>query len=523
MRSLIHAKYVYAPGFADADALIVDNKEISWVGQFSTAVNLDLNFDQLIDVPDYFVAPGFVDSHVHLSATGALLTGLNLIGVSTATDALKQIEVFASNCADQILMGHGWEDTNWPDSKLWNVENIIQRIGNRNFYFSRIDVHSAMVNTPMFKGVAITDDHHRVREFVQAEIPAKQRSRDILAALNLAAENGVVSVHENGAPAVSGQADFLDVMNFAKRTDVPHIVGYWGSLDLAEVLSLGAYGAAGDLTVDGSIGSRTALLSENYCDLDLDTEAVHGKEFLSVDQIAAHFIACTKANIQGGFHAIGDLALENVVLGLKKAEQVCGLAAVQSSRHRIEHAEMLNSAHLSYLRSLGVVLSMQPAFDELWGNQNGLYEQRLGFDRMRKMNIFAQIAKAGVSMSFSSDSPVTPIDPWRSIAAAAGHHNLTEQLSTRAAFIAHTRGGWRAAKDDVAGVIAEGAPAHLAFWTAEDCEVMIPDERRRSWSTDERSGTHPLPVLSSKMPECIATIRAGKPIYDPDQIWTDFD
>jgi len=523
MRTLIHAKYVYAPSFADADALIVDNNEISWIGQFAAAVKLDLNIDQLIDVPDYFVAPGFVDSHVHLSATGALLTGLDLIGVPTASDALAKLEVFAANCTDQILMGHGWEDTNWPDTALWTIENIVEIIGNRNFYLSRIDVHSAMVNTPMYQGIVKTDDHHRVREFVQSAIPAKQRRRDIHAALNLASKNGVVSVHENGAPAVSGQADFMDVMNFATRSDVPSIVGYWGSLDLAEVESLGAFGAAGDLTIDGSIGSRTALLKEKYCDVGESSESVNGKEFLTVEQISEHLIACTKANIQGGFHAIGDLALENVVLGLRKAEQVCGLGAMQSSRHRIEHAEMLNSEHLPYLRSLGVVLSMQPVFDELWGSQNGLYEQRLGLERMKKMNTFAQIAKAGVSMSFSSDSPVTPIDPWRSIAAAAGHHNSNEQLSMRAAFIAHTRGGWRAAKDDVAGVIAEGAPAHLAFWKADEFEVTIPDERLRSWSTDERSGTHPLPVLATRMPECIATIRGGKPIYDPNAIWTNFD
>ena len=57
------------------------------------------------------------------------------------------------------------------------------------------------------------------------------------------------------------------------------------------------------------------------------------------------------------------------------------------------------------------------------------------------MNDFAAMAKAGVALAFSSDSPVTPISPWAAVGAAVGHHRRTSAVSARAAYGACTRGG----------------------------------------------------------------------------------
>ena len=70
----------------------------------------------------------------------------------------------------------------------------------------------------------------------------------------------------------------------------------------------------------------------------------------------------------------------------------------------------------------------------------------------------------GVALAFGSDSPVTPLDPWGSVRAAMWHHNPAHRMSVRAAFAAHTRGGWRAVHRDGEGVLAPGAPATFAVW-----------------------------------------------------------
>lgn len=514
MRTLIKAKHVYAPGVSEANCLLVDDNLISWIGQLDSFSHLDLAVDQIVDVSDHFVGPGFVDSHVHLSATGAALTGLDLTKARSAKEAIELLRLHLANTDEEFVIGHGWEDTNWADAFDWNYPTIEQFLGNRKLYLSRIDVHSALVNIPGFQGLVKQEQHHAVRKYVQDNLPSTQRRNQIFAALQHAASQGIVSVHENGGPHVSGEQDFLDVLDIAAQDGLPQVFAYWGSTELAEVKRLNAFGAAGDLTVDGSIGSKTAWLNNPYEHIE-ET----GTAFLSAQQISDHLVGCTNMGIQGGFHAIGDGALDAVVSGIRLAISQVGIAAFRSAKHRIEHAEMLNPAELDFLSQAGVVLSMQPVFDELWGNKNGLYEQRLGALRASQMNTFNAICAAGVTLAFSSDSPVTPIDPWRSIKAATDHHTTKHRISARAAFNAHTRGGWRACGDDNNGVIALGLPANLAVWEVDDYTVKIPDERVRAWSTDERSGTPPLPDLSRKLPSCLLTIRNGAAIFDPNNLW----
>ena len=144
---------------------------------------------------------------------------------------------------------------------------------------------------------------------------------------------------------------------------------------IARARAAGAAGLAGDLCIDGAIGSRTAALTEPYADAD----PTRGARYLDDDEIVGHIVACTRAGLQAGFHCIGDDAVAAAVDGLPPG---CAdrLARPRSARarHRLEHLEMVAAADLSTLAELGVVASVQPAFDALWGRPGELYEQRLG-------------------------------------------------------------------------------------------------------------------------------------------------
>jgi predicted amidohydrolase YtcJ len=114
-----------------------------------------------------------------------------------------------------------------------------------------------------------------------------------------------------------------------------------------------------------------------------------------------------------------------------------------------------------------------------------------------------------------SDSPVTPLGPWQAVQAAAFHHHPSHRISVRAAFSAHTRGGWRAAGTD-GGVLAVGAPATFAVWHVSDLVVQAPDHRVAGWSTDPRSGTPGLPDLTPgvPLPVCLRTVVDGRVVFD---------
>jgi predicted amidohydrolase YtcJ len=133
------------------------------------------------------------------------------------------------------------------------------------------------------------------------------------------------------------------------------------------------------------------------------------------------------------------------------------------------------------------------------------------------MNAWASMSKAGVPLAFGSDTPVTPFAPWAGVRAAAWHHTETERITARAAFNAHTRGGWRAARRDDGGVIALGAPGSIAVWDVPgDLVVQTPDARVAAWSTDPRAGVPQLPDLHPDvdLPTCVLTLVGGEVAFE---------
>ena len=101
------------------------------------------------------------------------------------------------------------------------------------------------------------------------------------------------------------------------------------------------------------------------------------------------------------------------------------------------------------------------------------------------------------------------------VRAAAEHRTTEQRMSVRAAFAAHTRGGWRAAANR-GGVLAPGEPAFLAVWDFEELVVAAPDDRVSAWSTDPRSATPGLPDLSPdrELPNCLRTVVRGRTVFD---------
>jgi predicted amidohydrolase YtcJ len=160
---------------------------------------------------------------------------------------------------------------------------------------------------------------------------------------------------------------------------------------------------------------------------------------------------------------------------------------------------------------------VQPNFDALWGGADGMYAQRLGAQRGSRLNPFALLASQGVPLALGSDAPVTGLDPWVSVRAAVHHHTAGSAVSARAAFVAATRGGWRAAgvSDGKTGTLVPGAPASYAVWDAGTLDVDAPRDAVQRWSTDPRSRVPALPRLgpADALPRCRRTVHRGAVIY----------
>ncbi|MFB8354254.1 amidohydrolase [Streptomyces niveus] len=527
---LLRGGDVHSPADPFATAMVVESGHVAWVGSEGAADSFASGVDETVDLEGALVTPAFTDAHVHTTATGLALTGLDLSGARTLGDALALVRAHRSaHPGDRVLLGHGWDAARWPERRAPGRGELDEAAGGRPLYLTRVDVHSAVVTTALLDLVpGITelagfhqdapltgDAHHAVRAAAHAAVTPAQRTEAQRVARARAASLGIGTLHECAGPDISAEDDFTGLLRLADDEPGPRVHGYWAELisdakGAARIRELGAVGAAGDLFVDGSLGSHTAWLSEPYADAP-HTGAAH----LDAAGIAAHVTACTEAGLQAGFHAIGDAAIGAVVAGTRAAAETLGLARIRAARHRVEHAEMLTPETVAAFAELGLTASVQPAFDAAWGGTTGMYADRLGEERAGTLNPYAALLRAGVPLAFGSDSPVTPLDPWGTIRAAAFHRTPAHRISVRAGFTAHTRGGGRAVGRDDTGVLVPGAPADYAVWRTEELIVQAPDDRVSRWSTDPRSGTPGLPDLTpgAALPRCLRTVVGGRTVF----------
>jgi predicted amidohydrolase YtcJ len=520
---------IYSPGAVDAQAMLVADGLIAWIGDDLSAQTMSA--DIRIDLGGAFVVPGFVDGHIHTTATGQALTGLDLGATATLAEALAAVERHARAAGGRPLIASGWDETRWPERRPPTAAELDRASYGGSVYLVRTDAHSAVASSSLMAavpglpgldgfsptGVLTKDAHHAVRSVALSVVTAAQRRELQRTALRHAAGQGIVAVHEMAGPAISSAEDLQELLALAVSEPLPAVYGFWGELHgIATAHELGAVAAGGDLFCDGSLGSHTAALLEPYDDDPA------GTGYLRYDtaDLVAHILACTEAGLLTGFHAIGDAATSQVVQAMIEAERAVGGARVSGAGHRIEHAELI--ADIDALARCGLTASVQPAFDATWGGPDGMYAQRLGTGRADRLNPLAQLAAAGAPLVLGSDSPVTSLDPWGTVRAAVYPSNPAHALSPRAAFTAHTRGGWRAvrAEDSGAGVLRPGAPATYAIFEAGGLGVEAPDDRVTRWSTDERANVPGLPDLAPgvELPRCLQTVLNGTVIFDSGEL-----
>lgn len=511
MRTLLSGVRI---GPAQGRAVLVDDSVIAWIGTARDAPDTD----RVLDLSGCLLLPAFVDAHVHATSTGLSLTGLDLHGTASLSAALERIAAHADRHPGEVIFGTGWDETTWPERRAPSLTELDTAVRGTPAYLARVDVHSAVVSTALLErcprapeaigfdpgGQQRQEAHHLLRRAVTDTITVEQRRAAQRTTRSRSAELGVASFHEMAGPDISGRPDLESLLGLAATEPGPSVVGYWGELGEVNIVAeLGLAGAAGDLFCDGAFGSHTAALWEPY----FDAPATTGALYFADEEVTDHLRAATRADVQGGFHCIGDAAIDQVARAMETVAAEFGDAAVRRCRHRLEHLEMPSASALATFGRLNVVASVQPAFDSAWGGHGRMYETRLG-SRAEALNPLNDIVAAGLILSFGSDAPVTPIDPWSGVVGAVRHRSRASRLTTEQALTAATVGAWQAGRDRRAGNgrLEIGAPANLAAWdlpgpadSAEPVQHII----------DAMAGGAPAP-------SCVLTMSDGEIIHGSD-------
>lgn len=445
--------------------------------------------DRVVELPGTTILPGFVDAHVHLSGTGAMLDGLDLSEAGSKEELLAMARRFVAERPGAAL-GMGFDETRWRDPSFPTGADLNQ-VSSEPLIVLRADGYLSVVNSAALEasggeahrgaerdpdgnptGVLRDEANALAQRWYFDSLPDTTIQEAQLRATGVAVSRGVTCVHEMAIPDKRGRRD-IEVL-LAQQDDLPlDVLPYVAERDIPYVMDLGQSRIGGDLFLDGSIGARTAALLDPYSDADGGGDLAYED-----DELAEFLHNVHLAGLQAGLHAIGDRAIDQ---SLRVWERVYGALDsrrrrhFRARRHRLEHFEMASEAQIERAAALGMAISIQPGFDALWGHGGGMYEQRLGSHRAGGMNAFRSIATRGLEIGGGSDSPVTPLDPMFGIWALENHHDESQRFSRLEAVRVFTVGAARLGRLEKKGVLEPGSAADFAAYDEDPLEV--PDVR----------------------------------------------
>jgi predicted amidohydrolase YtcJ len=114
--TLYRGGHVRTPDHPAATALLVRGGAVAWIGRDDDAPTGSEPVE-VVDLDGALVTPAFVDAHVHATSTGLALTGLDLTGTASLAEALKRVETAGRQARGGVLLGHGWDETTWPEHR----------------------------------------------------------------------------------------------------------------------------------------------------------------------------------------------------------------------------------------------------------------------------------------------------------------------------------------------------------------------------------------------------------------------
>ena len=423
----------------------IQGDSILAVGDSATIARLTGSKTTVIAPKDGFVAPGFMDDHVHLRWGGFQLASVDLRDATTPEEFTRRIKAFALTLQPgEWITGGDWDHEKWPGTPLPDRAWIDSVTPRNPVFVQRLDGHMALANSQALAAAKLDRSMKEIpggtilrrsdRELtgvfkdeamgpVGAAIPEPSPSQldsALARALRHAASLGVVGV----SSVSTDWADIAALERARARGELTLRVSNYIPLanwrSMAESVKVKGPGDDWIRTagvkgfVDGSLGSTTALMFNPY----RDAPNTRGLFVTPEDSLRVWIGAADSAGLQVAVHAIGDRA--NALL-LDIFDSVAKVHGARDRRFRIEHAQHLRQQDITRFGALGVIPSMQPyhaADDGRWA------WKRIGPDLIKGTYAFRTLLDTGARLTCGSDWTVAPLDPRVGIQAAVTRQTL---------------------------------------------------------------------------------------------------
>lgn len=456
-----NADVITMDGDKKADWICIKEGKIFALGRGSEYESLADDTVGIIDAYGHSVLPGFIDNHFHL-VKGAIFQGFISLEEASSFDEIGEIVMEARQKSgenyspENPILAYGIEPEKLKEGRYPKREDLDRYVSDVPMVLYTKDYHVMMLNTCailsfqipyMLPGVIMDKKGIPGGIFVkqaaarlEEHILQKYHQKSIVKKIG----DFVSEILGSGVTTIAAMEGNNYITSFEKEREselvlkiadnIPLSVElFYQTTDTEIVKRRGLNRIGGALYLDGTFGSWSAVNSFPYA----DKKDIKPKLFMERDYIDALAERCCREGLQLSFDAIGDVAVEAAISAFEKQKDFYDIKAL---RPRIEHCEMISRQQMERAAKLGMVISVQPAYEGRWGGAGGMYEERLG-ENYKKTNPLREMKDCGLVLCGGSDYNISSLNPFEGIYYSMNHPVKEHSLNLKEALAMYTIDG----------------------------------------------------------------------------------
>ena len=504
MRTLYYNGRVYTGELPLVTAFAVEDGRFVFAG--SDAEGEEMGCGASVDLQEHFVCAGFNDSHMHLLNFGQSLAMAEL---AAHTDSLAgMLEYLRSWAAAQPqgegrwIRGRGWNQDYFSDTDRmpdrFDLDEVSRDVP---VVIVRCCGHCLAVNTRALELCGVTADtpcpeggriglrdgapdglfYDDAMTLVYERLPVPDRA-EIMDMMRLACRAlnsyGVTSVQSDdycvfrSVPWQTVNEAYRELERSGELT-----VRVYEQSNFTDLESLRGFVEAGNVTGtgtdrfrigplkmlgDGSLGARTAYLSEPYS----DDPSTRGIPIFTQEQMTEMIGYAHARGMQVAVHTIGDATMDFILNAVERAQAE---NPRPDARHGVVHCQITRPDQLERLVSMGMHIYAQTIFLDY---DIHIVERLVGPERAASSYSWKTLLRGGCCVSNGTDCPVELPDAMAGIQCAVTRTTLRDRIgpylpdeafTVQEALDSYTSVGAHASfEENVKGRIA---PGYLADFT----------------------------------------------------------
>ncbi len=418
--------YTIDEDFSTAQSFAVVNGKVKAIGT-NKEIRDKFNSENIIDAQDKFIYPGFNDAHCHFNGyANNLIQYADLRGTISPEEIYERLKQHHEKFGGEWILGRSWDQNDWENKQFPDKTGLDKLFPDIPAYLVRVDGHAAWCNSKALNiagvtsiskiqggevlvkngeptGILIDNAEGLVTPFIP-KISKEQQEKGLLEAQKNCFAAGLTSVTDAGLSKstillmeeMQNGGSLKMRINAMLSPSNDNIESYVkNGPKKTERLVINTI----KIYADGALGSRGALLLEDYSD-------DRGNSGLQIESQEYYDNICQLAydnNFIVATHCIGDSANRLMLDTYGKF-----LKGKNNRRWRIEHAQIINPDDFRKFADCSIIPSVQATHctsDMYWA------DERLGEERLKGAYAYQTLLQQNSWLPNGTDFPVENIEP----------------------------------------------------------------------------------------------------------------